>query len=550
MATEFDAVVLGAGFAGLYQLKRLHDLGFHATIIEKAPGVGGTWYWNRYPGVMSDTESFLYRYSWDKEDLHTYPWSHRYVQGHEVLEYLDHVANKYQLKKNIHFNTALKSAKWMPGVQKWSLETSKGTFVSRYFVGAVGILSIPVYPDIPGRETFQGRSVHSCQWPQDLDCSDKRVGIIGSGSTGVQIITALAPKVKSLTCFQRNPQYTVPSGNRPVTAEERQSINDEYSQIYAEMKDSALGFGFTESKVMFSSKTPEEREEIFEYLWEHGNGMRFMFEGFADITFNREANEATCDFIRKKISEIVKDPVKAHKLKPTQLYARRPLCDNGYYEQFNRENVDIVHLQETPITKITPNGVQTKDGKSYELDILIYATGFDAAEGAYNQIEITGSQGETLRQRWDRLGPTSYLGVSVPGFPNFLMAFGPQCPFANAPPAIEIHVDLITALIKDAESSRLSGNSEVVIEALDSAEAAWVSKCSQIATSSLFSQTPSWLFGQNVPGKRVGTRFYFGGIKGFLADVESVVQNNYEGFKPIKENMVDREASETGTSKL
>ncbi|KAK5790148.1 hypothetical protein VI817_007435 [Penicillium citrinum] len=550
MATEFDAIVLGAGFGGLYQLKRLRDLGLSTAIIEKAPSVGGTWYWNQYPGVMSDTESFLYRYSWDKEDLKSYPWSHRYVQGEEVLRYLDHVADKHQLKKDIHFNTTLVSAKWMPDPSKWSLKTNQGTFIARYFIGAVGLLSVPVYPDIPGIDNFQGRSVHSCQWPQDLDCTDKRVGVIGSGSTGVQIITSLAPKVQSLACFQRNPQYTVPSGNRPVTKEEREQINDDYDRIYGDVRSSALGFGFTESDVMFSSKTPEEREAIFENLWQHGNGLRFMFAGFADITYNREANEATCAFIRKKIAEIVKDPIKARKLQPTQLYARRPLCDNGYYEQFNRDNVDIVHLQETPISRVTPEGIYTEDGDFYELDVIIYATGFDAAEGAYNQIEITGAQGETLRQRWNRLGPTSYLGISVSSFPNFLMIFGPQCPFANVPPALEIHVDLITALIRDAESSRKSNGSDAVVEAEESAEIAWVDKCSRLAAGSLFAETPSWLFGHNVAGKRTGPRFYFGGIKAFLAEVQSFIENGYVGMKPIKEKGMGKQLLEPNYSKL
>ena len=550
MATEFDAIVLGAGFGGLYQLKRLRDLGLRTALIEKAPSVGGTWYWNQYPGIMSDTESFMYRYSWDKEDLKSYPWSHRYVQGEEVLRYLDHVADKYKLKQDIHFNTELKSAKWMPGPHKWSLKTSRGTFVARYFIGAVGLLSVPVYPDILGIDSFQGRSVHSCRWPQDLDYTNKRVGVIGSGSTGVQIITALAPKVQSMTCFQRNPQYTVPSGNRPVTAEEREEINENYDLLYGNMKDSALGFGFTESDVMFSSKTPEEREAIFEKLWQDGNGLRFMFAGFADIIFNREANEATCAFIRKKITEIVKDPVKARKLQPTQLYARRPLCDNGYYKQFNRDNVDIVHLQETPIARVTPEGIQTEDGKVYELDVIVYATGFDGGEGAYNQIEITGAQGETLRQHWDRQGPTSYLGISVSGFPNFLMVFGPQCPFANVPPAIEIHVDLITALIKDAEASRKSDSSDAMIEALESAEIGWSEKCAGLANVTLFAETPSWLFGNNVAGKRPGVRFYLGGIKGFLAEMESFIENGYVGMKPIKEKEMGKQLLERGHSKL
>jgi cyclohexanone monooxygenase len=483
---------------------------------------------------MSDTESFVYRYSWDKDDLQNYPWTHHYVKQPQVLAYLKHVVERHDLRKHMQFNTEMVSANWDDDSSVWTISLSTGeTLHVRYLVTALGLLSKANYPDIPGIDSFKGIKAHTAKWPRDLDVTGKRVGIIGCGSTGVQVITDIGSKVKTLTCFQRHPQYSVPSGDRPVDPSYREYVNKNYDAIFDQVKSSAVGFGFAESSRSYAEVPESEREAVFEDLWRKGNGFRFMFGGFNDVATNKEANEAACEFIRKKIREIVKDPEKARKLQPHDYYARRPLCDGGYFNQFNRKDVDIVLLQETPIMSITPTGVQATD-KHYDLDVLIFATGFDAVEGNYTRLRMHGRNGLSLKNYWDTTGPTSFLGVSVPAFPNLLMITGPQGPFTNLPPAIEAHVELISNLIAHAEDVRRStGDDHAVIEATKEAEQKWCQECERVAEGSLFKETASWIFGQNVPGKRVALRFYFGGLKGFYEAVGRVIQNGYEGFVPI-----------------
>lgn len=327
---HFDALIVGAGLGGIYQLHELRKLGLSVRVIDVASDVGGTWYWNRYPGAMSDTESFVYRYSWDKEDLQTYPWPNHYVHQPEVLEYIKHIVEKHDLRKDMQFNTELLSADWDDDAKLWRIVVSTGeTFLARYFIPALGVLSKRNFPAIPGIDAFKGDLIHTSQWPHHLDVTNKRVGIIGCGSTGVQIVTAIAPKVASLTSFIRHPQYSVPSGNKPVAPEYRAWVNDNYDAIWQQLRDSALGFGFAESTRPVFSVPEDERERIFEQLWARGSGFRFMFEGFGDIATNKDANEEACKFIRKKIRQTVQDPEKARKLTPWEPLARRPICDSG-----------------------------------------------------------------------------------------------------------------------------------------------------------------------------------------------------------------------------
>lgn len=420
-----DALIVGAGFGGIYQLYSLLQLGLSVRVIDTASDVGGTWFWNRYPGAMSDTESYVYRYSWDKEDLQTYPWSEHYVKQPQALAYLEHVVKKNDLRQYMQFNTELLSAEWGDADATWRIHVTTGqTFIARYLITALGLLSRQNYPAIEGIDTFKGTKVHTASWTSDIDVNNKRVGIIGNGSTGVQVITEIASKVKTLTSFQRNPQYSVPSGDGPVTPEYRKHINENYDAIMDQVKDSVVGFGFVESTRLFEDATAEEREQVFEELWKKGNGFRFLFGGFCDITTNREANEAVCTFIREKISQIVQDSEKAAILKPYDYYARRPLCDGGYYEQFNRDNVFLIDLKKTPILRITDRGIRTSDGREHEFDIIIFATGFDAVEGNYTRVHIRGVGGRTLQDHWSSTGPTSYLGACVPYLPNMFMITG------------------------------------------------------------------------------------------------------------------------------
>ncbi|KAF3035528.1 hypothetical protein E8E12_001126, partial [Didymella heteroderae] len=553
-SVPIDALIVGTGFGGIYQLKKLRDQGLNAIAIDTASDVGGTWYWNRYPGAMSDTETYLYRYSWDLEDLRSYPWSTHYVYQPEILAYLQHVTNKYDLRRHMQFNTELTSAEWSDSARRWTVTTSTGIiFKTRYLVSALGLLSRKNLPDYKGIKDFVGEMYHTGNWPEGVDLKGKRVGVIGNGSTGVQVITAIAKEVSELKSFQRNPQYSVPSGQGPITEEYRKAINENYPKIWEDAKDNSLfGFGFQETDRQTFSVSEEEREEIYAQAWQKGGGFRFMFETFGDISVDEAANKAATDFIKRKILTTVEDPEKARKLIPTQLYARRPICDAGYYEQFNRDNVDVVSLQETPILKFTSKGIVTSDGTEHELDVVVFATGFDAVDGNYTRIAIKGRNSATLKDRWQQRGSTSYLGVSVPNFPNLFMILGPNGPFCNLPPAIETQVEFISDIIDEAErraknarpnaSGSMSGthgnrpevecSNEPIIEATNAAEAHWTDLCDKLSADSLFRKTDSWIFGSNVSGKRQGVLFYFAGISAYRKVLNDVVREDYKGFKP------------------
>ncbi|KAH7356361.1 hypothetical protein BKA66DRAFT_538930 [Pyrenochaeta sp. MPI-SDFR-AT-0127] len=536
--THVEAFIVGAGFGGIYQCYSLKKLGLSVRVIDTAGGVGGTWYWNRYPGAMSDTESYLYRYSWDKKDLRTFPWSHHYVTQQEILAYLNHVVDIHELRPNIQLRTEMLSANWDDGQEIWRVGTTNGTFTCRYLITSLGLLSKQNFPNIPGIGTFKGELTHTASWKPELDLTGKRVGIIGNGSTGTQVMTAIAPIVKELISFQRHPQYSVPSGNKPITAEYRQWVNDNYDAIWEQAFTSATAFGFVESTRPVMSVSPAERTKIFQELWDRGNGFRFMFGGFGDITTSEEANEEAAKFIRSKIAEIVKDPVKAKLLQPTDLYARRPLCDSGYYDIFNRENVNIVDVSTVPISEIVEDGLRTADGKVHKLDVLIFATGFDAIDGNYMRMQITGHGGRTIQDHW-KDGATSYLGVALSGFPNMFMVLGPQGPFANNPPAIESEVNFITAAIANAEKRRQSG-APSILHVSEKAERGWGELCDNLTEGSLFKRTASWIFGANIPGKKEATKFYFGGLKAYRETARSVAD---EGFKPFYDRAVTKETT-------
>ncbi|KAH9207142.1 hypothetical protein DL95DRAFT_429251 [Leptodontidium sp. 2 PMI_412] len=527
---QLDALVVGTGFGGIYQLKRLLDQGLSAKAIDKASDVGGTWYWNRYPGAMSDTNSFVYRFSWDHEDLVEYPWDTQYLQGPDILKYLKHVVKRHNLREHMQFGTELLAATWDNSTRRWKVGLSTGEIIIvKYLVTALGLLSKTNFPDIPNLDKFQGKLYHTANWPTNPDLKGKRVGVIGNGSTGVQLITAVAKadEVKELLCFQRSPQYSVPARNALLSPQERKEINDNYEEIWLKTKESLFAFGFEETTRPTFSVTPEERERIYEEAWQKGNGFRFMFWTFGDIVIDEKANLEAQEFIRKKIRQTVKDPEKARKLCPTELYARRPLCDSGYYEQFNRDNVNIVDIKTNPITELTPNGIKTADGKVYDLDIIVCATGFDAVDGNYTRIAIKG-RGETMKDHWADIGPTSYLGIMVPNFPNLFMIAGPNGPFANLPAVIETQVDIISDLIARVENNVKKYG---VIEAEKEAEDKWTKLCEELSAASLFRKVDSWVFGRNVPGKKKAVMFYFGGLGPYRKEVAAVVEDNMKGFR-------------------
>ena len=521
---DYDAIIVGAGFAGIYQLYRLRQQNLSVILLEAGEDVGGTWHWNRYPGASSDVHSFTYRYSWDKDLLQTHPWKNHYLTQPEVQAYLSRVVEKYDLRKYIRFNTQLKGASFNEEKGTWTVETTgEKSLTTHYLLTALGALTNKNYPNIKNFDSFEGEVYHTAAWPKEYDFRNKRVGIVGNGSTGSQLLVALAKEAKHVTSFQRSAQWNVPNGNRPVTEEERAEINAHYDEIWDGVRNSTVAFGFPESTIPTFSVDEEERQRRFQEAWDKGNGFRFMFGVFSDTTTDRKANNAACAFIQSKIEEIVKDPETRRRLIPTEPYARRPICNNGYYETFNRDNVSLVSLKETPFTELTPKGAKTSDGIEHALDVLIFATGFDAVTGSYAQLDIRGRNGQTLKEHWAEAA-TSYLGFSAASFPNLFLISGPHHPFTNAPPQIEAQVEFISDLI--AHVGTLG-----TVEATAQAEKDFSDLSNKIVEGSIFHETKGWVFGENVKGKKHSTLFWFGGLKAYREYLQGVVDNGYRGFE-------------------
>ncbi len=525
--TNFDAIVIGAGFGGLYMLKKLRDeQGLNVRVFDRAGGVGGTWYWNRYPGALSDTETCVYCYSWDKQLLQEMEITTRYIAQPQILKYLEKVADRHDLRKDIQFNTGITKAYFNETTDLWEVGTDTGeTFTAKFIVTALGLLSATNIPKFKGLETFKGEWHHTGNWPEGVQFEGKRVGVIGTGSTGAQVIVAIAPKVEHLTVFQRSAQYSVPVANGPVSQDYVDNIKKNYEKIWAQVKNSAVAFGFEESTVPAMSLSDEERQAVFEKAWENGGGFRFMFETFSDIVMDERANKAAQDFIRGKIAEIVKDPETARKLTPTELYAKRPLCDGGYYATFNRANVSLVDVKASPIVEITAKGVKTADGVEHELDMLIFATGFDTVDGNYTKIDIRGRKGLTIQDHW-KAGPSSYLAVAEANYPNMFMVMGPNGPFTNLPPSIETQVEWISDLIQETNTKNLK-----TVEATHDAVAGWTHICQDIASKTLFSKGNSWIFGANIPGKTNTVYFYMAGLGAYRQQLRNVQNQGYQGFQ-------------------
>lgn len=533
---DFDAAVVGAGFAGLYALRKLREeVGLHVRVFEKGSGVGGTWFWNRYPGVMSDTEAPFYRYSFDADLLASDTWSRRYIPQPEILAYLERVAAHFDLMRDIQLNTEVSALHWDERLQGWNVITSAGAFTARYVVTALGLLSAVNWPDIPGLASFKGTLAHTAQWPEGLELDGLRVGVIGTGSTGCQVVCAASKVAGYLTVFQRSPQYSVPAGNGPVTPDEVRSYRSRWPEVWAQVRASAVGFGFEESTVSAHSVSTEEREAAFEAAWAQGNGFRFVFGTFYDVSTDREVNEQAAAFIRRKIASIVRDPDTARRLTPTGLFAKRPLCTDGYFDAFNQDNVALVDLRDTPIVRISKNGVVTADGKEHPLDVLVLATGFDAVDGNYRRMDIRGRSG-TLDAHWDT--PSSYLGIGTAGFPNLLMVSGPHGPFANLVPAIEVQVEFITGLIADAEQRRRAG-SDAVVEVTPEAEERWTQHCHDLAKGTLYAETDSWIFGANIPGKKHNILFYLGGLGKYGEHLRKEEEDGFQGFRHAPPKSLD-----------
>lgn len=524
---NYDAIIIGAGFGGIYMLKKLRDeLGLKVRAFDKAGGVGGTWFWNRYPGALSDSETFVYCFSWDRELCQEWDIKTRYVDQPQILSYLNHAVDRHDLRKDIQLETAITSAVFDEETSRWFVTTDDGhQYSAKYLVTALGLLSATNVPNIKGLKQFKGQMYHTANWPADAVLEGKRVGVIGTGSTGCQVINAIAPTVGHLTVFQRSAQYTVPVGNGPVGREYVDQIKKNYDAIWKEVRSSRLAFGFEESNIPTMSVSPEERKQIFQTAWDTGGGFRFMFQTFNDIATDEQANRAAQDFIRGKIAEIVKDPETARKLMPSDLYAKRPLCDSGYYATFNRPNVSLVDVKANPIDEITAAGIRTADGVEHELDVLVFATGFDAVDGNYKRIDIRGRNDVSIADHWTD-GPSSYLSVATANFPNMFMILGPNGPFTNLPPTIETEVEWVSELIGFMEENELA-----CVEPNPENEREWGVTCQEIADQTLFAKADSWIFGANIPGKSNAVYFYMGGLGAFGEALRSVKDDEYRGFK-------------------
>ncbi|HEY2539240.1 MAG TPA: NAD(P)/FAD-dependent oxidoreductase [Stellaceae bacterium] len=523
---DFDAIIIGAGVSGLYQLYRLRELGLKVRVFETGTGVGGTWYWNRYPGARFDSESWTYGYSFSLELLEEWDWEEHFAGQPETERYLNYVADKFDLRRDIQFNSRVAAAFYQEDTRSWDVTLEDGRrYSTRFLVTAVGVLSAPTMPRIPGVETFCGQSCHTHYWPREpVRFEGKRVAVIGTGATGIQTITEVAKTVGHLTVFQRTPQWAAPLHNARISEEEMRRIRANYPEIFARCQETYGCFIHATDPRATHEVTEEEREAFWAKLYgEPGFGI--WMGNFRDILVDRKANALISDFVARKIRQRVKNPIVAEKLIPKNhgFGTRRVPLESGYYEVYNQPNVKLVDINETPIERITPRGIKTS-GAEYEFDIIIYATGFDAITGAFDRIDIRGVDGVSLKDNW-RDGPQTFLGILVDGFPNLLMVMGPHAGLGNFPRAAEYSADWVTGLIRFAHERGLTR-----IEATAAGAAAWTDHVIAASEGLLFTEVDSWMTGinRNVEGKQVRRIMrYSGGHPKFRERCEGVVADGY-----------------------
>jgi cation diffusion facilitator CzcD-associated flavoprotein CzcO/acetyl esterase/lipase len=526
--SDVDVVVAGAGFAGLYMLYRLRRQGFATRVLEAADDVGGTWYWNRYPGARCDIESIDYSFSFDPELETEWQWSERYATQPEILRYLQHVAEKHDLHRDISFSTHIEAADWDDARSLWTIRTGQGEKITcRYFVMATGCLSMPKKPDIEGHDRYLGETYFTSSWPhQDVDFSGKRVAVIGTGSSGVQSIPLIAEQAANLTVFQRTPCYCIPARNGPVPAQRMAELEGDRQKYREAARQSLFGVPIEPMAVGALQVSDEERQARYEDIWETG-ALLSIGGAYADSITNPKSNETLCEFVRSKIRGIVKDPETAEALCPKDFYiaTKRPCLDTNYYATYNLQHVRLVDLREHPIESITKTGIDTTD-ESFVFDAIVFATGFDAMTGALVGVDITGRGGLKLREKWAN-GPATYLGLMTERFPNFFTVTGPGSPsvLSNMTVSIEQHVEWISDCLNDLRSRGIE-----FIEPTRSAEAGWVQHVNDCGDITLLPQTNSWYTGGNVPGKPRVFLPYIGGVGAYRAICDEAVDRDYYGF--------------------
>ena len=524
----YDVVVVGAGFAGMYMLHRLRGLGLSVRVYEQGGDVGGTWYWNRYPGARCDVESMQYSYSFSDELQQEWNWSERYAPQPEILKYANHVADRFNLRSDIQLNTRVDRAKFDESADMWEVVTSDGrTVTARYVVLATGCLSNARMPDIKGLSDFKGKVYHTGHWPHEpVDFTGLRVGVIGTGSSAIQSVPIIAEQASQLTVFQRTPNFSIPARNAPLTAEEREAFRAKYPEIRRFAREEARNGIYTEMPDRGALDDGDnERRSKYEARWSRG-GLTFM-SVYNNLALDKAANDTAADFVRDKIAEIVSDPQTARLLQPNNhpIGSKRICIDTDYYATFNRPNVTLVDIRSNPIEEILPNAVRT-GGKDYEVDALVLATGFDAMTGSVAKIDIRGRHGQTLNRKWAE-GPKTYLGLMTAGFPNLFIITGPGSPsvLSNMIVSIEQHVDWITDCIAYMRDRGLD-----TMEARKDAEDRWVAHVNEVAHTTLYPQANSWYMGANIPGKPQIFMPYIGGVGAYRQICNDVAAKGYEGF--------------------
>lgn len=529
-----DAVVIGAGFSGLYQLHRLREQGLKVRVFDAAGGVGGTWYWNCYPGARTDSPSHVYQYWFSDELLAEWNWQERFPAQAETERYLNLVADKFDLRRDITLNTRVTSAVWNQGAGRWTVVTqndggSVETLRTQYLITCTGPVSAPLVPPFPGHESFKGQIVHTARWPRaGIDLRGKRVGVVGTGATGIQVIQTIAAEVEQLTVFQRTPNYALPMRNPRYGDADRAVIRARYPETRQRVRDTFVGFDVDADPRAYAEVSPEERRATFDRLWADGS-LNFWVGGFRESFFDEAVNEELSNFVRAKIRARIRDPKVAEKLLPTDhgFGTRRVPLENGYFEAYNRDNVQLVDVRDEPIERITENGLKTCSAE-YPLDVIILATGFDASTGTLTRIDIRGRDGLSLKEHWARDIRTA-MGLQVHGFPNLFMTsapFAPAAAFCNAPTCLQQQVDWISDCIRYVREQRRGQ----VIEATPEFETKWIAHHDEIANMTLISKTRSWYTGANVAGKQNRVLGYLG-VGNYRKACEEVKASGYAGFE-------------------
>ena len=522
---ELDVAIVGAGFAGMYLIHTLRKRGFSVRAFEAGSDVGGTWYWNRYPGCRVDIVSMEYSYQFSEDLQQDWEWSEKYATQPELFKYAKHVAERFDLRKDIQFHTRVTSASYHEKTARWTVETDQGETISaQYFILATGILSAPNLPPFKGLDSFEGDFYHTGKWPHEpVDFSARRVGVIGTGSSGCQAIPLIAAQAASTTVFQRTANYVIPAYNEALNPQTVQAIKRRYPEFRANNKKYPFAFSFETTGKSALEVTPAERERAFEQAWARGG---LMFMGiFNDLLTNHEANATAQDFFRRKLKSIIKDEATVAALMPDfALGCKRLIVGTDFYETFNRPNVKLVKVKDTPIECITPKGLMV-GGREHQFDAIVFATGFDAISGPILNIDIHGKHGVAMRDKW-QAGPSCYLGLMPAGFPNLFTITGPGSPsvLSNVLKSIEQHVDFIADCITGVRKQGLN-----IIESNEDAEQAWLVHVDEIASRSVFKSCNSWYLGSNIPGKpRVFTAYI--GWPQYAAELASVREDNYRGF--------------------